>query len=57
MLSRKEVAEKFEVSYETIRNWESKGILKPDYVTPTGRKSFSEGQIETLYAKTHRDGT
>ena len=52
MLTRKEVAKKFNVSYETIRNWEDKGILRADYISPTGRKSFSEEQIEALYAKT-----
>ena len=52
MLSRKEVAERFGVSYETIRNWEAKGILKPDYVSPTNKVSFSEEQIKALYAKT-----
>lgn len=56
MLSRKEVAERFGVSYETIRNWEAKGILKPDYVSPTNRVSFSEEQIEALYAKTTNRG-
>ena len=56
MLSRKEVAEKFGVSYETIRNWERKGILNPDYVSPTNRVSFSEEQIEALYAKTTNRG-
>ena len=58
MMSRSEVAKKFNVCYETIRNWENRGILKADYVTPTGRKSFSEKQIEALLAKsnnTHQD--
>lgn len=56
MLSRKDVAIKFGVSYETIRNWEAKGILKPDYVGPTNRVSFSEEQIEALYLKTTNRG-
>lgn len=52
MMSRSAVAKKFNVSYETIRNWERKGILVADSVSPTGKKSFSEEQINALYART-----
>lgn len=52
MMSRSDVAKKFNVSYETIRNWEKKGILKTDCITPTGRKYFSEEQVNALYAGT-----
>lgn len=52
MMSRSEVAKKFNVSYETIRNWERKGILVADSISPTGKKSFSEEQIDSLYSRT-----
>ena len=53
MMTRTEVAKKFDVSYETIRNWERKGILVIDFLSPTGKKFFSEEQINSLYARTY----
>ena len=48
MLSVKEVADIFEVTPNTIRNWDLRGIIKADRTTPTGRKFYSEEQIERL---------
>lgn len=51
MLSTREVAEKFSVSNETVRNWEKKGIITADRVSPTNRKFYSEEQINALYMR------
>lgn len=60
MMTRNDVAKKFNVSYETIRNWEMKGIIKPESISPTGRRGFNQAEIEDLFNKTfmqHQDNT
>lgn len=47
MLSRNEIAEVFEVSSETVRNWDKKGIIHADFHKGK-RKFYSEEQIEKL---------
>lgn len=49
MLSSRDIAEMFKVSRTTIYNWEQKGILKPVFISPTGRKFYSEENIKELY--------
>lgn len=51
MLKVKDVARLFEVSDQTVRNWDIKGFIKADKVTPTGHKFYSEEQIYALYKK------
>lgn len=47
MLSVKETANELGVSYETVRNWDRRGIIKP--IAYKGkRKFYSEEQIKTL---------
>lgn len=48
MLSVKEVADIFEVTPQTIRMWDFKGIIKADRVSPTGRRFYSEEQIDRV---------
>ena len=48
MLSAVEVAKVFNVNPNTVRNWEHKGLIKPDMITPSGRKFYSEEQIKLL---------
>lgn len=48
MYSVKQVADIFEVTPNTVRNWDLRGVIKADRITPTGRKFYSEEQIEKL---------
>lgn len=48
MLSVSEAAAIFKVTPHTIRSWDNKGILKPDYISPTGRRFYSKEKVETL---------
>lgn len=45
MLSVSEVAKRFEVTPHTVRNWDRRGLIKANQVTPSGRKFYSEEQI------------
>lgn len=49
MLTPKQVAELFGVCNETVRNWDRRGIIKADFVTESGKKRYSEEQIDALY--------
>lgn len=51
MLSPKQVASILGVSDVTLLNWRRRGILVPDYTTPTGRYKYSEEQIEEYVQK------
>ncbi len=33
-------------SYNTIKNWISKGLLVPDRISPSGRKQFKKETVE-----------
>lgn len=57
MLSVKEVADLFEVTPQTIRIWDSKGIIKADRVSPTRRRYYSEEQINKVLKGGTRDGS
>lgn len=48
MMSVKEVANEFHVTPETIRNWDRRGILIADLVTPTGHRFYSEHRVKLL---------
>lgn len=43
--SRKQFADKIGVSFETLRQWERKGLIKP-LRTPTGRPFYTEDSYE-----------
>ena len=51
MLSVSEVANRFQVTPHTVRSWEAKGIIKPDWVSPTGRRYYQEENVERLYSR------
>lgn len=53
------VSEELGYSYNTIKNWVSRGILKPDRVTPIGRKQFTKEHIDNFKKslEVHSNGT
>lgn len=51
MLTVSEVAEMFMVTPQTVRSWEARGILKPDWVSPTRRRYYEEENVERLRAR------
>ena len=53
MLKVCDVAEKLEVNPSVLYNWKLKGILIPEYKTPTGRYFYSEEQVEEFKRKMH----
>ena len=50
-----DVAKSLGVSDQTIRNWESKGILK-SVRTPGGHRRFREMEVEALRQKIETSG-
>lgn len=48
MLSVKQTAKELDVSIQTVINWTRKGIIKPEYIDPTGHRFYSEEQIKLL---------
>lgn len=48
MLSVKQVADMFLVTPQTIYSWVYNGILNVSYTTPTGRRFFSEEEVQRV---------
>lgn len=48
MISASELARLLEVNPSTIKNWEHKGYIKPEYILPSGRKRYSEDLVEKI---------
>ena len=48
MMSAKKVAELFCVSVQTIYNWEAKGLLKPSYMSISGRRFYDENYVKRI---------
>jgi excisionase family DNA binding protein len=46
-VKRQELAERFQISFETIRRWSRRGILKPVRIGPKAIR-FRESDIERL---------
>lgn len=51
MYSVSEVAKIFRVTPSTVRTWDAKGILKPDWVSPTRRRYYKEENVSKVYRK------
>ena len=51
MLTVKEVAAKLMVSPQTVRNYAVRGLLKPNYITPSGKRFYDEQNVEEFYQK------
>lgn len=43
-----EIAKELGVVKNTVVNWERKGLLKPHHTTPTGRRFYSQQQLNDL---------
>lgn len=46
--STKEVADLFMVTSQTIYIWVTKGLLQPDFTTPTNRRYFLKSKIDKM---------
>lgn len=46
-----EFAAKIGVHPQTIRKWDREGVLKPHHVLPSGRRLYSEEQVEEITNK------
>lgn len=44
-----EFAKEIGVVKNTIVNWERKGLLLPHHVTPTGRRFYSQQQLDDFF--------
>ena len=42
-------AKEISVTVQTLRNWDQNGKVKPDYVSPTGHRYYSQKQLD-LYS-------
>lgn len=50
-LTMKEMSEALGVSYSTLDNWIRKEIIKPAFINPTGRKFFTQSQVDEYFNK------
>lgn len=48
LLTVEQVAEQLGVSAQTVRNWESRGKLKPTHLTPGGHRRYDQRVITDL---------
>lgn len=48
-LTMKEMAEAISVSYSALDSWVRKKIIEPAFVSPTGRKFFSQEQVDAYF--------
>ncbi len=46
-----EFASKIGVHPQTVRKWDREGVLKPHHVLPSGRRLYSEEQVEKITNK------
>ena len=46
-----EFAKELGVSKNTVVNWEHKGLLLPHHTTPTGRRFYSQQQLDKYLKK------
>lgn len=46
-----EFASKIGVHPQTVRKWDKEGVLKPHHVLPSGRRLYSEEQVEEIINK------
>lgn len=45
-----EFSRRLGVSRTTVVNWEDMGLIKPHHVSPTGRRFYSQQQLEDYFA-------
>lgn len=50
-----EFAMKIGVHPQTVRKWDRDGILKPHHVLPSGRRLYSEEQVDEIFRKNMTD--
>lgn len=48
-LTMKEMSEALGISYSTLDNWVRKGIIKPAFINPTGKKLFTNEQVSAYF--------
>ena len=48
-LTMREMAESISISYSALDSWVRKGIIKPAFINPTGRKFFTQEQVDAYY--------
>lgn len=53
-LTVSEFAKKIGVHPQTVRQWDETGVLMPHHKTPSGRRQYSEEQVEE-YLNNRRD--
>ena len=46
-----EFAGKIGVHPQTIRKWDKENVLKPHHVLPSGRRLYSEDQVDNMLKK------
>lgn len=48
-------AKKIGVSKNTVVNWEHKGLLLPHHCSPTGRRYYSQEQVDNYFKPRKED--
>lgn len=46
-----EFAKRIGVHPQTVRQWDKTGVLLPHHKTPSGRRLYSEQQVEEYFSK------
>lgn len=56
LLSVKEIADLFHCSKATVYTWRDKGLIKPVFTSPGGRKEkYSKEDVMKLYNSCHKE--
>lgn len=48
-LSMGEMSDLLCISYTTLDNWIRRGIISPAFINPSGRKFFTQEQVDAYY--------
>lgn len=51
-LTVKEFAAKIGIHPNTVRQWDETGVLKAHHKTPSGRRLYTEEQVEEYFTRT-----
>ena len=49
-LTTPQFAKRVGVTKNTIINWENAGLIQPHHISPTGRRFYTEAQVEEVLA-------
>ncbi len=49
-LTVEEFAKRIGVHPQTVRAWDKAGVLRPHHRTPSGRRQYSEAQVEEYFS-------